>query len=135
MDCTLAYVARNNQGNLISDEVFFWKCIASYDGYGTVKTRFNEWHDDVHNTFTNTMLSYLANLPKASSILSHSSRMKCFRCFRLSFLDLTSARILPGVPTTMCGQLFLRTASSLAIDRPPKKTPTFGKAEVLQLRH
>ena len=64
-------------------------------------------------------------LPSCSSILSHSSRMKCFRFFRLSFLLLTRARILPGVPTTMWGQLDLSTCSSLEIAMPPKNTPTY----------
>lgn len=39
-------------------------------------------------------------------------------------------RILPGVPTTMWGQLFLSTCSSLAIGIPPKKTPTYWMHKV-----
>ena len=61
-------------------------------------------------------------IPKASSILSHSSRMKCFRCFRLRALLLAKARIRPGVPTTMCGQLVFRVCSSFLIGMPPKNT-------------
>merc|ERR1719323_656550 len=63
-------------------------------------------------------------MSSCSSILSHSSRTKCFRFFSGSFFDRIRARILPGVPTTMCGQLFFKTCSSLAIARPPKNTPT-----------
>lgn len=50
--------------------------------------------------------------------------MKCFKCFRFNFFDLTRAKILPGVPTTICGQLFFNTSSSFCIGNPPKKTPT-----------
>ena len=64
-------------------------------------------------------------LPSCSSILSHSSRTKCFRFLRESFLLLTRARIRPGVPTMMWGQLFFRTCSSLAMAIPPKNTPTY----------
>ena len=63
--------------------------------------------------------------PKASSILSHSSRIKCLMCLRLSVLLLARALMRPGVPTTMCGQFFLSTSSSRLMDRPPKNTATF----------
>lgn len=62
--------------------------------------------------------------PSCSSILSHSSRMKCLMWRRLSVLLRVSARILPGVPTTMWGQSFFSTSSSFFIDSPPKKTAT-----------
>lgn len=62
--------------------------------------------------------------PSCSSILSHSSRMKCFMWRRLSVLLRVSARILPGVPTTMWGQSFFSTSSSFFIDSPPKNTAT-----------
>jgi hypothetical protein len=51
--------------------------------------------------------------------------MKCFRFFKTSFFDLMRAKIRPGVPTTMCGQLVFNACSSLAMERPPKKTPTY----------
>ena len=63
--------------------------------------------------------------PRASSILSHSSKMKCFTCFKFSTLSFAKARILPGVPTTIWGQLVLRTCSSFFTLMPPKNTPTF----------
>lgn len=43
----------------------------------------------------------LFNTPSDSSILSHSSRMKCLTFLRDKSLSLDNARILPGVPTTI----------------------------------
>lgn len=68
------------------------------------------------------ILEYNWNLPSCSSILSHSSRIKCFVCFRLRDFSLVSANILPGVPTTMCGQLVFSTCWSFLMLIPPKKT-------------
>ena len=65
------------------------------------------------------------NSPSWSSILSHSSKMKCLRCFRSSALLRTRAAIRPGVPTTMCGQFVLSICSSFVINIPPKKTAIF----------
>ena len=62
------------------------------------------------------------NPPSVSSILSHSSRMKCLTFFMLKFLALLRARIRPGVPTTMWGQLVFRTCSSFLMGMPPKNT-------------
>jgi hypothetical protein len=42
-----------------------------------------------------------SSLPSESSILSHSSRMKCLTFFNGRSLSLARARILPGVPTTI----------------------------------
>lgn len=70
----------------------------------------------------NKKLKYYNSLPRVESILSHSSRMKCLMFFRDKTLLLTRAWILPGVPTTMCGQFFLRTSSSFFTFIPPKKT-------------
>lgn len=64
-------------------------------------------------------------LPRAANILSHSSRTKCLIFFRLRTLEWQRARILPGVPTIMCGQFFFRTSSSFLMDIPPKKTAIF----------
>ena len=74
------------------------------------------------------------NLPNCSSILSHSSRMKCLVCFRFSNLVLDNAPILPGVPTTMCGQLVLMVASSFLMLMPPKNTPTLTAGMYLEKR-
>ena len=76
--------------------------------------------NNVHVSFYSTTRDQ--SLPSCSSILSHSSKMKCLMCLVLSVLSLTRARILPGVPTTMCGQLFLRTSSSFLTLIPPKNT-------------
>lgn len=62
--------------------------------------------------------------PSCSSILSHSSKIKCLMCLRFRLLFRARARIRPGVPTTMCGQFFFSTSSSFLIDRPPKNTAT-----------
>lgn len=66
----------------------------------------------------------IKNLPSCSNILSHSSRTKCFKCFRFSFLLRMSAKIRPGVPTTMWGVPFFKVSSSFWIARPPKNTAT-----------
>lgn len=65
------------------------------------------------------------NSPIAASILSHSSRIKCLTCFRDRTLERASARIRPGVPTTIWGQFFFSTSSSFLIIMPPKKTAIF----------
>lgn len=76
------------------------------------------------------------NLPSCSNILSHSSRMKCFKCFKLSFLLRIKAKMRPGVPTTMCGVTFFKVSSSFCMDKPPKKTPTLKKKEgIFQYRN
>lgn len=62
--------------------------------------------------------------PSCSSILSHSSKIKCLMCLRFRLLFRARARIRPRVPTTMCGQFFFSTSSSFLIDRPPKNTAT-----------
>lgn len=62
--------------------------------------------------------------PSCSSILSHSSRMKCLIWHRFRVLLHVSARIWPGVPTTMWGESFFSTSSSFFIDSPPKNTAT-----------
>lgn len=62
--------------------------------------------------------------PSCSSILSHSSKIKCLICLRFRLLFRARARIRPGVPTTMCGQFFFSTSSSFLIDRPPENTAT-----------
>ncbi len=72
--------------------------------------------------------------PSCSSILSHSSRTKCLTFFRLRVLFRTRARIRPGVPTTMWGQLFFRTSSSFLMDMPPKNTATFTVGMYLEKR-
>lgn len=66
----------------------------------------------------------LQDLPSCSNILSHSSRMKCLICLRLSDFSRASAKILPGVPTTMCGQLVFRVCWSFLMLMPPKNTET-----------
>jgi len=63
-------------------------------------------------------------LPNISSILSHSSRMKCFRCLRFSLRVLTRARMRPGVPTTICGCCDFNVSSSFLMSSPPKQTAT-----------
>lgn len=62
--------------------------------------------------------SGLCHLPSCSSILSHSSRMKCLMWRKLSVLLRVSARILPGVPTTIWGEFFFSSSSSFFIDSP-----------------
>ena len=74
------------------------------------------------------------NLPSDSRTLSHSSMMKCFTWRRFNALLLPNARIRPGVPTTMCGQLFLRISSSCLVGRPPKNTATLTAVMCLQKR-
>ena len=46
-----------------------------------------------------------SDIPVSSSILSHSSRTNIWRLDRSRSFLLVSARILPGVPTMMCGCL------------------------------
>lgn len=58
-------------------------------------------------------------LPRPSSILSHSSRMKCLVCFRLRSPLLTNAKIRPGVPTTMCGGSSFRVFLFAVMGIPP----------------
>lgn len=72
---------------------------------------------------------YPRHSPSCSSILSHSSRMKCLICLRLRLLLRAKARMRPGVPTTIWGQFFFRTSSSFLMDRPPKNTATYGREE------
>lgn len=60
--------------------------------------------------------------PSWSSILSHSSKMKCLIPFKLRLFSLISAKILPGVPTTMCGQLSFNVVWSFLMLMPPKNT-------------
>lgn len=67
----------------------------------------------------------MGNSPNCSNILSHSSRMKCFKCFKLNFLLRIKAKTRPGVPTTIWGVVDLSVSSSFCIGMPPKKTPTF----------
>ena len=75
---------------------------------------------------TGTLFYYIIEiLPSSANILSHSSNMKCLTFFKLIVLLLISARILPGVPTTICGQFFFSTSSSFLTDIPPKKTAIF----------
>lgn len=50
--------------------------------------------------------------------------MKCLICLRLSVFSRVRASILPGVPTTMCGQLVLRVCWSFLMLIPPKNTET-----------
>lgn len=64
------------------------------------------------------------NLPNCSNILSHSSKIKCFKCVRLSFLLRIRANMRPGVPTTIWGVIFFNVSSSFWMERPPKNTPT-----------
>lgn len=64
------------------------------------------------------------HLPNCSNILSHSSRIKCFKCLRFSFLLRIKAKIRPGVPTTICGVIDFNVSSSFWIGNPPKNTPT-----------
>lgn len=74
--------------------------------------------------------SGLCHLPSCSSILSHSSRMKCLMWRKLSVLLRVSARILPGVPTTIWGEFFFSSSSSFFIDSPPKNTATCRKTSI-----
>lgn len=82
--------------------------------------------DDKHITtgdiFWEFQIEHTICLPSWSSILSHSSKMKCLRCFVLRVLSRTRAKILPGVPTTICGQLFFSVSSSFLMEIPPKNT-------------
>lgn len=68
--------------------------------------------------------------PSCSSILSHSSKIKCLMCLRLRLLLRAKARMRPGVPTTICGQFFFSTSSSFLMDRPPKNTATCQRGRV-----
>jgi len=63
-------------------------------------------------------------IPSCSNILSHSSKIKCLMCFRFKTLSRANAKILPGVPTTIFGQLVFKTCSSFFTLRPPKNTAT-----------
>lgn len=70
-------------------------------------------------------IKLIFDIPSCSNILSHSSRIKCFKCFKFNFLLRIRAKIRPGVPTTMCGFIDLSVSSSFCIGNPPKNTPTF----------
>lgn len=59
------------------------------------------------------------NRPSDSSILSHSSSIKCLTFFKPRSLSLVRARILPGVPTTMCGHSFLSKSLWTLMLTPP----------------
>ncbi len=61
--------------------------------------------------------SYL--ISNSESILSHSSRTKCFRFSIFKCYPLTNANILPGVPTRIVGGAFLRDAIWSLIAYPP----------------
>lgn len=50
--------------------------------------------------------------------------MKCLICLRFSDFSRASANILPGVPTTICGQLVFRVCWSFLMLIPPKNTET-----------
>lgn len=50
--------------------------------------------------------------------------MKCLICLRFSDFSRASANILPGVPTTICGQLVFRVCWSFLMLMPPKNTET-----------
>lgn len=76
----------------------------------------------------------LRHSPSCSSILSHSSNTKCLMFFRLRILLSISARVRPGVPTTMCGQFFFSTSSSFFMAMPPKNTDTLTVGMYLEKR-
>ena len=61
------------------------------------------------------------NLPSWSNIVSHLPKMKCFIPFKLRLFSLISAKILPGVPTTMCGQISFSVAWSFLMLMPSKE--------------
>lgn len=73
-------------------------------------------------------------LPNCSNILSHSSKMKCFKCLKFNFLLRMRAKMRPGVPTTICGTIVFNVSSSFWIGRPPKKTATFNAGIYLEKR-
>mmetsp|Transcript_24220 Transcript_24220/g.67809 ORF Transcript_24220/g.67809 Transcript_24220/m.67809 type:complete len:205 (-) Transcript_24220:150-764(-) len=64
-----------------------------------------------------------ARMSSCSSILSHSSRMKWRTLLRLRSPSFTSCFTRPGVPTTMLGQLALRSSFCFFTLTPPKNTP------------
>lgn len=59
--------------------------------------------DTSYILYNNYYLKHVGNrkLPSDSSILSHSSRIKCLTFFNERSLSLARASILPGVPTTI----------------------------------
>ena len=76
-------------------------------------SEYNENHINIevivqYYELTRRMSSQQLKIPSDSSILSHSSRMKCLTFFRESSLSLANASILPGVPTTMWGHSFFK---------------------------
>lgn len=92
--------------------------------FNTVKILYNE----LYIVHFGTGLSFLRSLsPSCSSILSHSSRMKCLMWRRLRLLLRERARMRPGVPTTMWGLSLFSVSSSFFIGKPPKNTATWGR--------
>lgn len=57
-----------------------------------------------------------------SSILSHSSKTKCLILSNFMFPFETKSKILPGVPTTICGGSSFNNFFYSSMLSPPKKT-------------